>query len=121
LTFRAGKVKGEEAIPMTSDYIVVFVTCADESVARNLAAAVLEPRLAACVNILPGVRSLYRWNGEIQDDAEVMCIMKTRADRFEDLRRAIAEAHPYEVPEIIALPIAAGHKPYLDWIDDCVS
>ena len=106
---------------MQSDHFVVFVTCADEGQARSVAQAVLEPKLAACVNIVPRIRSLYWWDGAVQDDPEVLCIIKTTATGFEPLRKAVADVHPYDVPEIIAVPITAGHKPYLDWIDDCVT
>lgn len=105
---------------MDSEYCVVFVTCADETQARSIAAAVLQGRHAACVNIVPGVRSLYWWQGAIQDDSELLCVMKTRSEKFEALRDAVAGVHPYDVPEIIALPMAAGHQPYLNWINDCV-
>lgn len=106
---------------MDREFIVVFVTCPDEAAARAVAAAVLEPKLAACVNIVSGVRSLYWWDGAIQDAAELLCIMKTHVGKFEALRAIVAETHPYDVPEIIALNITQGHKPYLDWINDCVS
>ena len=105
---------------MDSEYCIVFVTCANESQAQAIASAVLENRHAACVNIVPGVRSLYWWNGAVQDDSELLCIMKTRTDRFEALRDAVAQVHAYDVPEIIAMPISAGHQPYLNWINDSV-
>ena len=105
---------------MDSIYCTVFVTVADEQQARAVADAVLGKRLAACVNIVPGVRSLYRWKGEIHDDAELLCIMKTRTEHFDALAAAVRAAHSYEVPEIIALPIMIGNPPYLKWIDENV-
>jgi periplasmic divalent cation tolerance protein len=105
---------------MSTDHIVILVTCADNAQARAIAGAVLETHLVACVNIVPQIRSLYWWEGAIQDEQELLCIIKTRADKFEAVRRAVAAVHPYEVPEIIALPMEHGHRPYLDWIDNCV-
>lgn len=97
---------------------VVFVT-APEAVAPVLARAVVERGLAACVNLIPGVRSIYSWRGAVQDDAEVVMMMKTARDRFDALRAAIVSLHPYEVCEVIGLPIADGSAPYLDWIRVC--
>ena len=98
-----------------TDYIVVFVT-APENEAAALAKALVEERLAACVNIVPGLRSIYWWQGKIETAPEVLCIMKTRRNLFETLRDRVRELHSYEVEEIIALPIVAGNLPYLDWI-----
>lgn len=100
--------------------LVVYVT-APRTEAPGLARAVVERRLAACVNIVPEVRSIYRWQGAVHDDAEALMIMKTTADRFEALRRAVVDLHSYDVCEIIALPITAGHPPYLDWITSSVA
>ena len=105
---------------MDSAHCTVFVTVADEQQAIDVARAVLDRRLAACVNIVPGVRSLYRWEGEIHDDPELLCVMKTRAELFDALADAVRAAHAYDVPEIIALPIINGNPPYLKWIDDNV-
>ena len=98
-----------------SDYIVVLVT-APEKEASGLARALVEERLVACANLLPGLRSVYWWKGKIEDEPEVLCIMKTRSALFEALRNRVRELQSYEVPEIIALPILAGNEPYLDWI-----
>jgi periplasmic divalent cation tolerance protein len=83
----------------------------------GLARRLIESNLAACVNIAP-VRSLYRWKGEFCDDNEHLLIIKTRNELAEPLIRAIKELHPYEVPEIIALPVIAGHAPYLAWVHE---
>ncbi len=88
--------------------------------AENLARALVERGLAACVNVLPGVTSFYRWKGRLERDAEHLLLIKTRRDRLEELRRALVALHPYEVPELIALPIDAGHGPYLAWLDESV-
>jgi len=100
-----------------TDYIVVYVT-APEDEAVNLAKTLVEERLVACVNIVPGLRSIYWWQGKVEDEPEVLCIMKTRGNLFESLRDRVRELHSYEVEEIIALPILAGNLPYLDWIKE---
>jgi periplasmic divalent cation tolerance protein len=102
---------------MTRDHVVALSTAPSEEKAAELARALVEERLAACVNIVPRVRSIYRWNGELCDDAEVLCVIKTRKDRVEALRLRLPALHPYEVPELVVLEIAAGHAPYLAWID----
>lgn len=102
--------------------LVVLVTCPSKAQARRLARALVTGRVAACVNILPGaVSSIYRWNGKTEQARETLLIIKTTARRFDALRRAIAALHPYQVPEIIALPITAGHPPYLAWVGRSVS
>jgi len=98
-----------------TDYIVVYVT-APQDEAVDLAKTLVEERLVACVNIVPGLRSIYWWQGKVEDEPEVLCIMKTRSNLFESLRDRVREMHSYEVEEIIALPIVAGNPPYLDWI-----
>ena len=100
-----------------TDYIVVYVT-APEDEAVNLAKTLVEERLVACVNIVPGLRSIYWWQGKVEDGPEVLCIMKTRGNLFESMRDRVRELHSYEVEEIIALPILAGNLPYLDWIKE---
>lgn len=96
--------------------LVVLVTVPNAEVADRLAAALVGERLAACVNVLSGVRSTYRWKGAVERDDELLCLCKTTRDGFPRLRARVVELHPYELPEVIALPIAAGHAPYLDWI-----
>jgi periplasmic divalent cation tolerance protein len=96
---------------------VVFCTAGSESEASLIARALVERRLAACVNVLPGISSTYRWQGAVKTDAEWMIIVKTRRDRFEEVSRAIRELHSYEVPEIVMLDIADGDAAYLAWID----
>lgn len=102
-------------------HCVVLVTAPDEPAARAVADVLLSRRLAACVNIVPGLSSLYVWKGERQDDSECLLLIKTTQDRFPQLAAAVRETHPYEVPEIIALPIVAGDADYLKWIDENVS
>ena len=91
-------------------------TAPDAETGARIARALVEERLAACVNLVPGIRSLYRWQGAIQDDTEVMLVIKTRHDRVDALADRLRALHPYEVPELLALPVEAGLAPYLDWV-----
>jgi periplasmic divalent cation tolerance protein len=106
----------DPAAPCPADFVVVLMTAPDADVASRIASTLVDERLVACVNLLPALRSIYRWEGKRCDEAEVLCLMKTRLDRFPALRDRIATLHPYQVPEIIALPLAAASAPYLDWI-----
>jgi|SRR5260370_5359107 periplasmic divalent cation tolerance protein len=99
-----------------TDKILVLSTCAAEADAERLARALLDTRLAACVNVVPGVRSFYRWKGEIESEIEFMLIIKTSRDLFPALRAEIEKLHPYEVPELLALPVLAGAENYLSWL-----
>lgn len=99
-----------------TDAIVVLVTAPSADEAARLARAVVEERLAACGNVLPQLRSIYRWQGAVHDEPEAMLILKTTVAQFEKLRARVVELHPYETPEVLALPVAAGHAPYLAWI-----
>ncbi|NNL05944.1 MAG: divalent-cation tolerance protein CutA [Xanthomonadales bacterium] len=95
---------------------VVFCTCPNDQTAGDLAAALVERRLAACVNVLPGVRSIYRWQGQVHDDSETLLIVKTGRAAYPALQSWLANAHPYDVPEIIALPVGEGLPAYIDWV-----
>lgn len=106
---------------MTSRVLVVLVTVPTPAVARRLARMLVRRRLAACVNIVPGVTSLFTWQGKVDQAREVLLIIKTTAVRFPALRRALQAQHPYDVPEIIALPVAAGAAAYLRWVRTSVS
>ena len=97
---------------------MVLSTCPDTDVAENIAQILLNAGLAACVNILPGVRSMYVWKGSLQSDTEVLMLIKTAAANFDRLRDMLVAAHPYELPEVVALEIADGHHPYLQWLAD---
>jgi periplasmic divalent cation tolerance protein len=99
-----------------ADFIVVFMTAPDGETAGRIARTLVEEGLVACVNIVPGLRSIYRWEGKLCDDSEVLCLCKTRAQRFAALRERVLSLHPYSVPEIIAVPLTAGSAPYLDWL-----
>jgi periplasmic divalent cation tolerance protein len=101
-----------------SDFLVVLTTVASAEEAFKLVRALLDRRLIACGNVLPGVRSLYRWEGKVADEQEVIVILKTKTARLEAIELAFSELHPYKVPELLALPVAAGLHRYLEWIDD---
>lgn len=96
--------------------IVVFCTCPDEASAERIATALVEERLAACVNRIPGIASTYRWQGKVCRDSEHLLVIKTTRERFDALRERIVALHPYELPEVIAVDIALGSAPYLEWI-----
>ncbi len=99
-----------------TDALVVLVTTPSPDRAAEIARALVEERLAACGNVVPGLRSIYRWEGKVQDDAEALLVLKTTRARFEALRDRVLALHPYEVPEVIALPVEAGSARYLAWI-----
>ena|SRR5438552_7245968 len=101
---------------LAEDFIVVLVTMPEADTAARVGRMVVEEKLAACVNVIPGLRSIYEYGGKLCDDAEVLCLFKTRGALYPALRDRIATLHPYEVPEIIALPLAAGNAPYLAWL-----
>lgn len=99
------------------EYRLVITTCPDMAVAEALAASLVGERLAACVNILPGARSIYEWQGRIERDEECVLLIKSRSDRLAQLEERLLEQHPYELPELIAVPIEEGLGPYLSWIN----
>ncbi len=103
-----------------TDKIVVLSTCETEEQARAIARGLVEKRLAACVNILAGAQSIYRWKGEVEEAAELLLIIKSRRDLFPALRLELARLHSYEVPEIVAFPIVDGSEEYLSWLDHAV-
>ncbi len=98
-------------------HVVVFVTAPDEQIAADIARTLVEERFAGCVNIVRSVRSIYSWEGRIEDDSEVLMIIKTKAEMFPRVERRVKEMHPYSVPEIISIPIDEGSKEYLDWLN----
>jgi periplasmic divalent cation tolerance protein len=100
-----------------TDKIVVLTACDSEEQAARLARHLVEQRLAACVNILPNVRSIYRWKERVEDSGEWMLVIKSRRDLFLALRAEIEKIHSYEVPEMIALPVVDGSEAYLGWLE----
>ena len=100
----------------TDDYIIVLTTCNSSEIASSIAESLVSNKLAACVNIINGVESVYRWQGKIEHDKEILLIIKTQQSLYSQLEQAIQELHDYELPEIIAVPINTGEKNYLNWI-----
>ena len=99
-------------------YCIVLTTCPDQGVAEFIAATLVENKLAACVNIVPGLTSVYEWQGNIEKSQEYLLITKTTTAKYQAIETAILENHPYELPEIISIPINNGLANYLSWIDD---
>ena len=95
---------------------MVFNTCDSAEIASSIAETLVSKKLAACVNLVKGIESVYQWRGEIEHDKEILLIIKTRQSLFSQVQNAIQELHDYELPEIIAVPIEAGEKKYLNWI-----
>jgi len=102
-----------------SDVRVVFVTAPDREAGLALARQVVEEGLAACGNLIPGVTSVFQWNGSMQEEPEVLLIFKTSADRAARLAERAAELHAYDVPEVLTLEVEGGHEPYLQWVREC--
>lgn len=101
-----------------TDHQLVFCTVPDRETGQRLARTLVEERLAACVNLLPGIASVYRWQGKVEDSEECLLLIKSRAALFTALRDRIVALHPYELPEIIGVPLNAGSAAYLNWINE---
>jgi periplasmic divalent cation tolerance protein len=101
---------------MSEETLVVLVTAPTMEQAAQLGRTLVEERLAACANLVPGLRSIYRWQDAVQDDAEVLLLIKTTAARFDRLAQRVRELHSYETPEVLALPVVAGSPAYLQWL-----
>jgi len=99
-----------------SEVRVVLVTAPDAEEGARIGRRLVEERLAACVNVVPGLRSLYLWEGRVEDDAEVLLVVKTRAERLDALALRVRDLHPYDVPEVVALPVVGGSAEYLAWV-----
>jgi len=98
------------------DEIVVFITASNEDEAARIAKALVEAKLAGCVNIIKNIRSIYSWQGKVKDETEVLMIVKTQKSLFDSLMKKVKELHSYTVPEIIAMPIVKGSEDYLKWL-----
>lgn len=101
---------------MSEPLHVVLVTAPDAEVGARIGRVLVEEGLAACANLVPGIRSIYRWEGAVHDDAEVLLILKTRAALSAALAARVRALHPYQLPEVLALLVAGGSEPYLDWV-----
>ena len=107
-----------DIFPMSTHYRLVLCTCPDNESATRLAQGLVTQHLAACVNVIPGLTSVYAWKGRIETDQEVLLLIKSRGDRLAALQAFIREHHPYELPEIVAVPIEEGSRDYLAWLGD---
>ena len=99
-----------------TDAILVLTTLPNADAAAELAKSVVNEKLAACANLFPALRSIYKWQGKVQDENEVLVLFKTRQEHYENLKARILELHPYEVPEILAIPVEQGYAAYLEWL-----
>ena len=108
------------SMPEREVAVVVFVTGPDEATLTSIAERVVGEGLAACVNVVPDVRSVYRWNNEVESTREALGIMKTTRPAVAELQRRVLELHPYDIPEFIVLPVESGSATYLDWLTDSV-
>ena len=99
------------------DKIIIYVTCASQTEAEKIARDLVEKKLVACANIMPAHTAMYEWKGELEKLSEVSMFLKTGGELFEKVRERVCELHSYEYPCIVALPIIAGHEPFLEWID----
>ncbi|KAM7451129.1 hypothetical protein ABFA07_001198 [Porites harrisoni] len=102
------------------DYSSAFVTCPNKDVAKKIASGLVENKIAACVNIIPGITSVYTWEGKVEEDSEVLLMIKTRTSRVTDLTEYVRKQHPYEVPEVISMKLGEGNPAYLQWISETV-
>ena len=109
-------LNGTEMDKTDVETLLVLTTCPDEAHAESLSVRLVEQGLAGCINRLPGITSVYRWEGELKTGTEVLLLIKTASETWPALEAEILRQHPYELPEIIAVPIANGHAAYLDWI-----
>ncbi|ORX76782.1 divalent ion tolerance protein [Basidiobolus meristosporus CBS 931.73] len=102
------------------DIRAIFVTCPNEEIAKKLSRGLLTEKLVACINVIPKVTSMYWWDGEIEESTEVLLMMKTAADKVENVIQHVNENHPYDVPEVISIKIDDGSKEYMNWVTDSV-
>lgn len=107
-------------VDLVSEFIMVFCTCPDEDSGKMIASSLIEAKIAACVNVLPGITSIYHWQGKVEQDTEVQLLIKTKSHCFEQLCGLIRSIHPYDTPEIIATEIVTGDTHYLTWISETV-
>lgn len=106
---------------ISGSHLVVLITASNKEEGEKIANELVKNKLAACVNIVDNIKSIYWWKGNIDSSNEVLLIVKTKADKFNELVKAVKDLHSYEVPEIIAIPIILGYSRYLEWIDESIS
>jgi periplasmic divalent cation tolerance protein len=109
-----------EDFPMATDIVLVFTTLGADADATTFGRTLVDERLAACVNVLPPMVSVYRWKGQVEQDREQQLIIKTTSDRLAPLQARLRQLHPYELPELLVLPVVGGSEPYLAWLRDSV-
>ncbi len=102
-------------------YLIILCTCPDQTTAEDIASHLVRHKLAACINIIAGVTSIYEWHGKIEKTQEYQLVIKSHSDKYSSIEEEIKSLHPYELPEIIAVPIERGHPDYLQWINTCLS
>jgi periplasmic divalent cation tolerance protein len=100
-----------------ADFQIVLSTCGDRETAERIAHRLVEQHLAACVNILPGVQSVYRWRGAVESESEILMLIKTKAALIQEVQSTIAGLHSYEIPEFLVLPISGGSEAYMAWLE----
>jgi periplasmic divalent cation tolerance protein len=105
---------------MSAKYYLIYCTCPDQAIATELAQQLIAMKVAACINILPNLTSIYNWEGQIETATESLLMIKTTIERYSELETLILQLHPYQVPEIIATPIEKALPNYLNWIDQCL-
>ena len=98
--------------------LVVLTTAPGVEDATRIGRILIDERLAACANVMPGLTSIFRWEGDVQEEAEVLVLLKTTEERLEELRARLVEVHPYDVPEVLALPVVGGEERYMSWVRD---
>jgi len=106
---------------MSTDFEIIFCTCPNKDTAKKIAHLLVSNHLAACVNILPGITSVYSWEEQIESVQEHLLFIKSNKNNYQSIEKMLFKHHPYEIPEIIAVPIERGLTEYLDWIDSCLS
>jgi periplasmic divalent cation tolerance protein len=104
---------------MPQEALIVFSTC-PRTDAAGIASALVNEKLAACVNLLDALQSVYRWRGQVETATETLLIIKTTTDHYDEMERRLRALHPYEVPEIVAIPVSRGYPPYLQWLKDAI-
>ena len=116
----SASMEGTMAEPAKHEYLIAFCTCPPDK-AAGIARELVQRRVCACVNVVPGLRSVYTWRGNVEEDEESLLVIKTRADCFAALEQAMGELHPYEVFELVASRLAIGNAAYFSWMDGCLS